>query len=180
MDPEGESLKNPGRGICVIGSLLAILLSGCAEMVGNIVGASYLQSQQERLPKFPEPSAGFQPKRIYNVDYDQMWKTALRILEKNKIIVVSAAEGRVVTDYIEGRTESMGPAGILGTITTRYKYSLVVERIEQTKTRLGIICRLESRSVTRASPGWHDISFENKQRLSMLEDWLYEQIENSL
>jgi hypothetical protein len=166
----------------VIGAVF--LLSGCPSMVGNIAGAAYLNSQQERMVKFPEPSPGFQPKKIYEAPYEKVWDTAIRVLESNRITTTSLdkANGRIVTDYVQGEAQTMGPAGMLGAITTRYKYELTLEQMPQTQVRLGIICKLESKSVLGGDPasGWRDVSHENRQGVSILENWLYEQTEKSL
>lgn len=168
-------LNTIGLGIC-------LLVSGCATMVGDMAGAAYLRTQQERMAKFPKASVGFQPKKIYDTTYEKIWKNVSHVLETNtlNITLIDKDNGRIVTDYVQGETQSMGPAGILGTITRRYKYNLAFEEIDQTKTRLGISCKFESRSLARQTAEWRDVSYENKQLITMLENWLYEQVEKGL
>jgi hypothetical protein len=169
--------------LIILGFSSLVMFTGCASMVGNMAGSSYLNSQQGRMVKFPQPSAGFQPKKTYDTNYDKSWESVMHALEGNRITTVSLdkANGRIVTDYVQGETQTQGPAGIMGAITTRYKYELTLEKNEPTKTRIGIISKLESKSVIGGDPasGWRDVSYENKQLIAMLENWLYEQIEKS-
>jgi hypothetical protein len=147
--------------VCCIGILL--LVSGCASIGGA---------------KFPEPAAGFQPKNNYDVAYEKMWINVRRVLETERIGIASSDKesGRIVTDYVQGETQILA-AGLLGAITTRYNYTITFEKTDSDKTRVGIICKLESMS---EGLDWHDVSRDNKALVNKLENWLYQRIENSL
>jgi hypothetical protein len=137
-----------------------LLVSGCMTNTG--------------AKKLPEAALGYQPKKIYDVDFNKAWKSVSRTLETEKIALITSnkAEGRMVTDNIQGSTEtSMG-----ATITTRYSYMILFKKISSNKTRINIICKFESMSSTIQ---WHDISKSNPGRVAKLEAWLYERIENS-
>ena len=104
-------------------------------------------------------------------------------IRKNKIIpvVIDKESGHIVTDYIQGETQTVGPAGILGAITTRYKYNISFKK-DQTQTRIGIICKLESKTVLGGGdnpPDWHDVTAGNEPLVNNLVNWLYEKIEMS-
>jgi len=53
--------------------------------------------------KFPQPAAGFQPKKIYDKTYDQLWTSVRRVLEAERIGIASSDKegGRMVTDYVQ-------------------------------------------------------------------------------
>ena len=147
--------------LCCVGILISV--SGCVSLGGA---------------KFSEPIAGFQPKYNYDVTYEKMWTSVRRVLETERIEIASSDKegGRIRTDYVQGETQVLA-AGLLGVITTRYSYGITFEKIGPDKTRVVIICKLESMS---EGLGWHDVSKDNKARVSQLENWLYQQIEKSL
>jgi uncharacterized lipoprotein len=128
--------------------------------------------------KYPEPTANFQPNTTLEATYDKMWSSVMRVLEIQRIGMASSdmEGGRIVTDYIQGPTQ-LQALGLFGSITTRYNYAITFEKISQDKTRMTIICKLESMS---EGLGWHEISKDNKAIVNKLENWLYEQIEKSL
>ena len=84
-----------------------------------------------------------------NLSNITLWNQTLLALEMNRVDLTSVdkGNGRILTDYLEGPIESMGFAGALGTISTRYKYNIIINPLTETKTRLNITCSLESRSV---------------------------------
>lgn len=128
--------------------------------------------------QFPQPREGFQPETTYSVTYDQLWSAVVRVLDTERISIPSSdkEEGRLVTDYIQGPTQILA-AGLMGVITTRYRYTVALEKINAAQTRLTIICKLESMS---EKVGWHDISKDNGALVTKLETWLYEKIESAL
>lgn len=136
----------------------------------------------ENITEFPFPTTGYTPKRSYHVSKNIIWENVLSVLEYKRIdlIMENKSNGRITTDHVTGPIESMGFAGALGSIATRYKYIIYVKPTSQSKTCLTVNSHLESRSVTESSSTWHDISVENKQRIELLETWVYEQIEKEL
>jgi hypothetical protein len=128
--------------------------------------------------KFPQPAAGFQPKKIYDKTYDQLWTSVRRALETERIGIISSDKegGRMVTDYVQGETQMIA-AGLLGGITTRYNYTITLDKFSKNQTIVGIMCKLESMS---EGLGWHDVSKDNQALIKNLESWLYERIETSL
>ncbi len=165
--------------------LLLIFMSGCAQIVGNMAGSAAMESQKNKMAKFPEASKGFEPKKVYNIDFDRAWKTVMTVLDQNKVMILSSDKGskRIMTDYITGAPVSQGPGGIFGVIMTRYKYQILF-RNDKGATRIDINCKLESRAMSSNGGGgasdWHDISTPNKAMIDNLENWLYEQIEKAL
>ena len=137
---------------------LSLILFGCGT-VGSVT--------------FPEPSPGFQPKKEHSLSFDDLWRKVRSVLETERINVASSdkEEGRITTDYIQGATQMMG---IFGSITTRYKYSLSFDKSQQATSGLRIICTLESSS---SKVPWHDVSKDNTERVTKLENWLHERIE---
>jgi len=147
------------------GLVLFLLISGCTGVVG----------------KFPEPLVGFQPQRQYGVTYDKMWISVIRVLEMERINVATSDKegGRIVTDYLTGVAEKR-LAGFGSTIMSRYKFTLYVEKIEQNRTRLNVVCTLEAAGAGERAVPWHDVSRDNANIVNALENWLYERIEKSL
>jgi len=128
--------------------------------------------------RFPEAStAGFQPEREYNVSYENMWKRIRHVLNAERISIASSdkKEGRIRTDYIQGETQLL-LGGFADAFSTRYKYTISLERIAQDKTRLNIICALETAPDTGH---WADASKDNAALVTNLENWLYERIHKS-
>jgi hypothetical protein len=125
---------------------------------------------------FPVSAAGFQPQKEYRASYDQVWTTINRALQSERINVVSSlkADGRIVTDYVQGETQMIA---LVMALTTRYKYNISLERTAPETTRVTVIATLESSSQGLA---WHDVSKDNQQIVQRLEYWLYERIERSL
>jgi uncharacterized lipoprotein len=128
--------------------------------------------------KFPQTTSGFQPKKVYDKTYDQVWTSVRRVLETERIGIASSDKegGRMVTDHVQGETQLIG-AGLLGGITTRYSYTITLDKVSKNQMRVGILCKLESMS---EGLGWHDVSKDNQALVKNLESWLYERIEASL
>ncbi|EKE06465.1 MAG: hypothetical protein ACD_19C00006G0003 [uncultured bacterium] len=160
---------------------ILFLVSGCTNMAANMVTSGVMATQQDKAIKFPQASSGFQPKKMYNSTVDELWATASIVLENNRITLtqMDKQNGRIFTDFIEGQTESKA-GGALGIITTRYKYDIIIDKVNDTTTRLGILCKLQSKSAYDKLTDWHDVSSENKNVLVILENWLYQQIEKKL
>jgi len=132
--------------------------------------------------QFPQPSAGFAPKRTYEVSYEAMWQTVLRVLEEHRITTASfdKSTGRIATDYIQGIT-TMYAGGLGGVGQSRYKYNIIVEDVGAGKTRVNIICKLESTLAgSTGSTPWRDLSTQNAKLVAELEYWLYEQVEKAV
>jgi len=127
---------------------------------------------------FPEPTVNFQPKKVYNVSADTLWKAVEATLQSQRINVATEdkADGRMKTDYIQGPTQLNIVPG-MPTLATRYRYDITVQSAGRSQSNLTIFCTLESSSKTMA---WHDVSKDNLERVASLENWLYEKIEKSL
>jgi hypothetical protein len=133
-------------------------------------------------PKFPQPSAGYTPRHTYDASFEKVWKTVNDTLDNNRIAVVSSdqAAGRMQTDYIAGPITSY--VGFLGGVgTSRYSFSIKVNRQDDGKTKLLIIGKLEQtlHGGQSATP-YRDITPQNQAIVTNLENWLYEQIEKGL
>jgi hypothetical protein len=146
----------------------AVFLIGCATPAGSV--------------KFPKASDGFQPKRTYNISYNKIWDVTNRVLEENRIILISAdkSSGRITTDYIQGVSTVYG-AYLGGVGNSRYKYNLRISREKGSKVKLIIIAKLESSLTgTTGTTPFRDVSQQNMETVKKLENWLYEKIETSL
>ncbi|HUI28943.1 MAG TPA: outer membrane protein assembly factor BamC [Candidatus Acidoferrales bacterium] len=127
---------------------------------------------------FPEPTANYQPKKVYNASIDTLWNAVEAVLESQRVNIASSdkSDGRITTDYIQGPTQMNLVPG-MPDITTRYKYAITIKSVDQSQSKLTIICTLESSSESMA---WHDVSKDNAERVTGLENWLYERIDKSL
>jgi len=110
------------------------------------------------------------------VSLERLWNAIRTVLEKERINIASTdrADGRITTDYVPGASQ-VGLIG--GSLTTRYKYNLSLRRTDKATTKVGITSTLESSS---KNIPWHDISKDNEERVTKLENWLYERIEQAL
>lgn len=106
-----------------------------------------------------------------------MWNRIKQVLNAERISIASSdkQEGRITTDYIQGETHLL-LGGFAGAFSTRYKYNISLERTAQDKTRLNIICRLET---APDSGHWADAGGDNAAAVTRLENWLYEKIQKS-
>ena len=125
--------------------------------------------------KFPTASEGYQPKRIHNIEKNKLFEKVASFLESERLTikVLDKENGRIVTDYIQGETQFL----IIMSLTTRYNYTIRFKNLENNKTKIDIICRLESLA---ANLGWHDVGKDNVTIVKRLENWLYEKIENNI
>ena len=159
--------KIQGKIVVLAGFLgLSVLLYGCGTL-------------QLGSTKLPEPTGGFQPKITYNITYDKMWKSVMDVLDVCKIPIAYSDrnEGRITTENIQGQSQAYA-MGLLGTIATRYRYFITIDKKDQSTQKLKIIAKLESSSGLEGQ--WRDISNDNREGVTNLENWLYEQIEKFL
>jgi hypothetical protein len=148
----------------------ALVLGVVLAMVVGLLGCFNIGSA-----RFPAPSSGFQPKKEYAAPYDRVWTAINQMLQSERINVASSDKdgGRIVTDYVQGETQS----AVLAYTSSRYKYNISLERAAQERTRVNIIATLES---SGDNAPYHDVSKDNTQIVQRLEFWLYERIERSI
>jgi hypothetical protein len=130
--------------------------------------------------KYPQANSGFEPKRTYDATADKVWKAAVDALDSNRVTVLSAdqASGRIQTDTLAGPNFISIVGG--GTMY-RYSFNLRITREESGKTKLFIVCKLESmHQIQNSTRPFMDVSPENQATVTGLENWLYEQIEKGL
>ncbi len=130
--------------------------------------------------KYPQASQGFEPKRTYDASADKAWKAVNDALDRNRVAVVSSdqAAGRIQTDTVAGENSVMVLGG--GTFY-RYGYNIRLTPEDGGKTKIAVICKLESMFQTsRSTRPFTDVSPEHQPTVKALENWLYEEIEKSL
>lgn len=153
--------------IAATASITCLLFFSCAASTGTV--------------KFPKPSTDFQPKRSYCASYDKIWDAVNRVLEVNRITIaaIDKSSGRITTDYIQGASTAYA-AGLAGVGNSRYKYNIKLSDESDNKVRLSIIAKLEqSLSGSTGSTPYRDLSKQNMPIVTNLENWLYEQIEQT-
>jgi hypothetical protein len=130
--------------------------------------------------KTPLAAQGFEPKGIYNADVTKVWKVTNNILDEDRISVISSdqASGRIQTDTIAGANY----VSVLGGGTEfRYSYNIKITGEDGGKTKLTIICKLESmHQIGSSARPWMDVSPEYPDKVKNYENVLYEQIEKDL
>lgn len=133
---------------------------------------------------FPEPSAGFEPKVTYPVSLDRSWQAALTTLNANSLPIATASKdtGQIATGYIEG-TSGLRAGGLLGAITSRYKYTLIFISEGPARTRVNVVPVLEATSIisplgTATSTPFRDISADNPKIVGTLRNWMYQELES--
>jgi hypothetical protein len=130
--------------------------------------------------KTPKSTQGYEPKRVYDADVSKVWKAANDVFDENRISVLSSdqASGRIQTDTIAGENliSIMG-----GGTMFRYSYNIRITSGDGGKTKLAIICKLESmHQIQNSTRPYMDVSPENPAKVKNYENWLYEQIEKKL
>ncbi len=168
-----NKIKNWSMGLVIIGVLF---MSGCVTVEGP---ATKLQA-----------APGFAPKKIYNVSCDQMWDKVKSVLVNKEGFIlnqVSKENNLIQTDYIYGWTVDVAA---ISTTRYRYKYQLAFEKISPSQTRLEIKCKVEGKEFLKGGNAaeemeklrqYEDATSPQEQKAAVdLENWLYEQIENSL
>jgi hypothetical protein len=145
--------------------VITLLLTGCIN-TGEV--------------KTPLAAQGFEPKGIYNADVSKVWKVTNDVLDANHIPVLSSdqASGRIQTDIIPGANY----VSVLGgTTETRYSYNIRITGEDGGKTKLAIICKLESmHQIGSSARPWMDVSPEYPDKVKNYVNWFYEQIEKGL
>ncbi len=129
--------------------------------------------------RFPEPSANFVARKDYPASFEAAWKVVHGVLENNRIVVANENrnEGRITTEYVQGQGQMDG-FGLLGVISTRYRYAIRISRVGSENTTINVLANLESSG--NKMPAWRDISNDNRGIVTTLENWLYEQIQKRL
>lgn len=152
------------RSVWALMTVLALSLLGCAMSIGKV--------------KFPSPSTTSQPRDILNASQERAWAAVKHALEGERIGIASSdkSEGSITTEYIQGETQLLA-MGLMGSISTRYKYAIALEKTASNETKVRVQATLESMS---AGLSWHDVSKDNPQIISSLERWLQEKIEKAL
>src|ERR1022692_4204648 len=123
------------KNITIITTILGTTLLGTSLLVTGCINTGEV--------KTPKTSQGFEPKRVYVADVSKVWKVTNDVLEENRISVISSdqASGRIQTDTIAGENLISIVGG--GTMF-RYSYNIRITREDGGKTKLAIICKLES------------------------------------
>jgi len=144
--------------------VLSAVVSGCVP-----IGAT----------RFPQAPENFVPKKEYATSFEAAWANVHDVLNKNRIVVAAEnrGEGRVTTEYIQGQSQA-DVLGLLGVISTRYRYSIRIARGANRNTTIDVVANLESSG--NAMPAWRDISNDNTRIVTNIENWLYEQIQKRL
>ncbi len=123
----------------------------------------------------PSASEGYIPQKTYSKPLNDVWNAVQNVLLNERITIVTPDKenNRMQTDYVQGSTQFQ-----LGKVlTTRYKYTIVFERKGSKSTSLNIMATLESSSKGHE---WHDISKDNQEQVTKIENWFYEKIETKL
>jgi hypothetical protein len=153
------------------------IVSGAALLGVNLFLAGCINTGEV---KTPQAMQGFEPKQIYDADVSKLWKVTNDVLDENHIPVLSSdqASGRIQTDTIAGANY----ISVLGGGTeTRYGYNIRITGEDGGKTRLAIICKLESmHQIGSSARPWMDVSPEYPDKVKNYENWLYQQIEKKL
>lgn len=129
--------------------------------------------------RLPQPSPGYQAKKLLPVTSDVLFQTVLRIFDENRITpgVIDKENGRIVSDYVAGPTFSTA-FGLLGSNSTRYKVNIFIVKISKSSSKINVVARIESSGSQIQS--WRDVSADNRKVVSDIEDWMYEQIEQGV
>ncbi len=131
-------------------------------------------------------SPGFKPKIVYDVSLDQAWRAVVSALSA-KGLSLSAMSSKdnlqLSTEYSAAMRQDVA-FGLLGANFIRYKFNVFfVPKAAQTTITIRPV--LESSNVAggladaRTEP-FVDVSMKNEQTVSVMRDWLYEQIEKNL
>lgn len=163
MRKENVTMFTVGKTVIGIW-FISVFLAGCVP-----IGAT----------RFPQASENFLPKKEYAASFENTWASVHDVLNKNRIVVAAEnkSEGRITTDYVQGQGQA-DAFGLLGVISTRYKYAIRLTRAGSGNITIAVLANLESSG--DAMPAWRDISNDNKGIVAKLENWLYEQIQKRL
>jgi len=160
------------KNITIITTILGTTLLGTILLVTGCINTGEV--------KTPKTSQGFEPKRSYDADVGKVWKVTNDVLDENRIAVISSdqASGRIQTATIAGENY----VSVLGGGTEfRYSYNIRITGADGGKTKLSIICKLESmHQVGHSTRPFMDVSPENPDKVKNLENWLYERVEKKL
>jgi uncharacterized lipoprotein len=149
----------------------SILLLGCASSIGC--------ATQVGGKNIPQPSAGFAAKDVLPNPPAQVYAAAKSVLDDDNVAITgeSKEDGRINTDYVEGPS-SIYAMGILGGNSSRYKY-LIKVKPSGSGTKLTVAATLESAG-SKYAQSWKDVSSDNPETVTKIQDALVEKIENKL
>lgn len=158
----------------VVALLLTGLLSGCESMKG----AASSMTQQTGGNELPEASAGYQPAAQLPFPKERVFQAALDTLDDLRITVLTESKdaGRITTDYVAGPTQVVA-FGLLGGNSVRYKYTISVKQ-DGKASKLTVTAFLESSGNKVQS--WRDVSADNQQIVTNLQNFLTEKISKKL
>lgn len=133
-------------------------------------------------------TAGFVPKKTYNLGYDQMWDKVMSVLRAQRIMLSQSSKesGIIQTDYIHGWETDIAA---ISRTTYRYKYQIAFDKINTSQTRVDIACKIEAKEFLKGGRAreaveqlrpYEDVTHKQQQNAMFFENWLYEQIEKSL
>jgi len=149
-------------------SIIVMVVTSCAVGVGG--------------KDLPQANVNFQPREVYDVSYEEMWNIVTGVLETERIGIISTDKenGRILTDYIQGK-ETVIILFDVSAVATRYKYNISFMQVAPNKTKVFILASIEMQAEDdRFAHDWRDISKDNEKDVKQLENWLYEKIENAI
>lgn len=156
------------NSVLLVAYILVFILIDCTIATGKV--------------SFPQPTVNYSPKKVYSISFDTVWDVIIRVLDENRIMVISIdkSTGIIITDYIQGASKAYW-FGLGGIGNSRYKYNIKLSKQGIKDIKLSIITKLEQTLQGEgASTPYRDLSKQNPQLVNQLENWLYEKIENTI
>lgn len=166
-----NKIKNWSMGLVIIGVLF---MSGCVTGPALKLRAA----------------AGFIPKKVYQISYDQMWDKVVSVLKNNGIDLGFPPPARermaILTMPVEGEGWSVDVPAV-STETYVFKYYIVFRKVDSHQTQVDITCDILVKKIMAGGNAVEAVQrlqpFKRTKRGEenvRLEQWLYEQVEKSL
>jgi hypothetical protein len=142
--------------------------------------------------EFPRASAGFTPKKVYQVEASKAWKAAVDAINLNGLAIASANRDANQIGTVGKAGPSEGGGLFSGKLVTQYRYVITFVGVSPKATQINVTPVLEARRLAaglgKALSGnnavsdvnWIDATADNPQDVEQLRNWMYEQIEQSL
>ena len=170
-----------GNRVCIASIQLSLPINTSGDVMKTLILFSFLASVlfcscfTVGSATFPNASKNFIPRKTYPQPFDTLWNAVQNTLVANRITIASQDKENmsIQTDYIQGITQ----ASLLGSESTRYKYSIIFTSTGSHAFTMHIVATLEA---TSKGNDWNEVSKDNPALVRNLENWLYEKIENQL
>lgn len=154
----------------------------------TLMGCQVGIAQENGIP-FPKPTLGFKPKVNYEMSLARSWGVVTSAINENQITIENASKdtNQITTGFRIGPSDGGGLFS--GKLISQYRFVVALIPISSSQTQIKVNVVIQMRrlaaTLSQALAGnnalsdvsWIDETASNPAAVAVLQDWLYEQIE---